>query len=524
MKKGIIGLIVIAMMIAVGLYKYNESAVEKVNPEIVHSDQEHSYVVATSNTYATEIGAQVLENGGNAVDAAIAVSYALGVTMPQACGLGGGGCMVIYDPNEETYKSYNYFPAAPVSYTDKQSAFGVPGFVAGMEMIYQDYGTIELPKLIEYSYQLAKDGFTVDTKLAEYLSRYKDVLSSYSYFFHDGKILKDGDTLYQEDLAEVLKTLQTEGSSSFYIGEIAHQITAQTYLNQTDLSQYTVDQLEPVYGRFYDYDIISAPAPFGGITLIQTMKMLELTDIPHPQNDVMGYLETLNDITAIASNDRISHIADPNYKNVDSQNLTSNDYIKTLLENNDVDYIEEEEGETTTAFSIIDEDGMIVSCTMTIGNYWGSRKIVNGIVLNACLDNFSDTVTSKNAYAPGKKPRSFIAPTIIKKDDYVLSIGTPGGSKIVKILSQVLLDHLLFEEDIQTAINKNRALFTNYNSLVLENNKNRTDFVSISNTDYAVIYKEDDTYFGGVNAAGYIQDIGYFGAIDSRRGGSVAVK
>ena len=525
MKKIIISfLICIVVLSLIFCINYNNYIEEKtINPEIVAS-KEASYSVSTSNYLATEVGKNVLENGGNAVDAAIAISYALGVVQPYGSGIGGGGAMIVYNPSDNSYKFYNYYASAPVSSSYKKSSTGVPGLVAGMQEIHDKYGTMEMSKLIEPSIQYAENGFEVYDELELMISTYSDYLATDNNYIKNGELLKKGDILKQPEIAETLKTIQKEGSDSFYNGSIANEIANNTYLTTNDLASYKVDVQEPVYGDFMGYNVISSQAPFGGVTLIQMLKMFELTNIENPSIDSAKYLSTLSTVSNIAVADRVLTVADTNFEDVDVSLLTSTDYIKQLLKNNNVQYEDDEESETTTAFSVIDSNGMIVSCTNTVGSFWGAHDSVDGIVLNACLNNFSNKSDSINYYKPGKKPRTYICPTILRKDDEVISIGTPGGAKITKILSQILLDHIKFGTDVQTAINKNRAVFLGDNILALEKNKDRENFVDIANSRYSIIYKSSTWFFGAVQIAGYSKDMGYFGATDPRRQGSVLIK
>ena len=505
-------------------YQYKENDKEKIISSGIVVSPDATYSVSTSNYLATEVGKEILEKGGNAVDAAVAISYMLGVVQPYGSGIGGGGAMLVYNPEDDSYKFYNYYSKAPVSYSEKQSSMGVPGLVAGMQTVNEKYGTMEMSELIEPAYQYAKNGFEVYDELDLMISSYKNYLKTNNNYLKNGELLKQGEKLKQPELAETLKVLQTEGSNSFYTGSFAKEIANNTYLNLEDLSSYTVQELEPVHGDFLGYDVCASPAPFGGITLIQMLKMFELTDIESPSVNCNSYLENLNAISNVAVKDRISNIADTNFYNVNSNLLTSTDYIKSLLNQNNISIKNDEEGETTTAFSVIDKNGMIVSCTNTIGTFWGSRQIVGGVIFNACLENFSTNPKSINCYAPGKTPRTYICPTILRNDDSVISIGTPGGAKITKILSQVLLDNIKYGTDIQVAINKNRAVFLNNNQLALEKNNTRENYIGVFDNKYSVSYKTSTWFFGAVQVVGYSKSFGYFGATDPRRQGSILIK
>ena len=206
----------------------------------------NDYVVSTSNETATKIGEEVLAKGGNAVDAAIAVSYALGVAQPYASGIGGGGGMLIYDPSSTDYKFYDYKDAAPVSATTKQSDIAVPGFVLGMEKISNDLGTMDISDLIQYSVDLARDGVEVNSDTVKAINSFASLLQNdEDYVKEDGSLLAAGDKLVQSELANTLKTIQEKGSAGFYSGEIGQNIANAAKMQLSDLSAYKVKEEKP---------------------------------------------------------------------------------------------------------------------------------------------------------------------------------------------------------------------------------------------------------------------------------------
>lgn len=495
----------------------NNQGVENQGP-----DENATYGVSTSNVFATEVGIQILESGGNAVDAAIAISYVLGVVQPDGSGIGGGGGMLIYDPSMDNYDFFNYRDSAPISSSVKLNAIGVPGLVKGMETVHSAYGTLPLADLIQPAIDYAENGFKLYADLAKSISASEDYFLSNNLFTTKGRILKEGELVKQPELAATLRLIQKQGSEVFYEGEIAQQIVNSSTLTFEDLASYEVKRDEPVVGTYEGYTVVSAPAPFSGVTLIQMLKMFEEINIANPATDANKYLDQLNLVTQIAAADRIKNLSDPDFYSVDEQQLVSDSYINHLLSIGSFDFEDDEEHESTTHFVVLDKDGMMVSCTNTLGNFWGSKQNVSGIFLNAALNNFSESNTGINCYEPGKQPRNFTSPTIISKDDMMFGIGTPGGSRILKIMAPILLENLHFGVDLQTAINKARVIFKDPTSLYVEVN-DMDSIVDYQNSSYSLIKQSNPTYFGAVQVIGKSNE-GIYGATDYRRHGSYLIK
>lgn len=514
-----LSIIFVLMISIVGTLYLNKNGLNYKGSSNINS--KYSYSISTSNELATKVGEEVLANGGNAVDAAVAVSYALGVVEPYGSGIGGGGGMLIYNPSSDDFKFYDYKDVAPLSQDTKKSDIGVPGFVAGMEKVWEDYGTMDFETLIQPSIDLARNGFEVDSELESVINVYSATLMNNSAYVKDGEIIKKGDMLVQEDLADTLEYIKTNGAKGFYEDVIANNISEETILTVDDLKSYEVDVMEPVTGEFNGYTIISAPAPFSGTTLIQTMEIIEQLAENKDLDDVNNYLDILNIATNLSTYERIKKLADPEYVNVDCQSMTSEDYIKSLIQMKNVEYKDDEESESTTHFSIVDKDGMVVSSTNTLGHFYGSETLVDGFYLNGTMSNFGKSGINK--YEAGKKPRTFTSPTIIQKDDeFTLAIGTPGGNRIIKVLVPILVDNLYFGKDLQESINKNRVTFYSKDTILAEDDESRESIIDVSYSKYPVIKSSDKLYFGSVQAAGIINGE-YMGASDIRRPGKVSI-
>lgn len=506
-------IVLILILSIVGVLYIKNNGLKFGNSSKVNS--KYSYSISTSSELATQVGSEILANGGNAVDAAIAVSYALGVVEPYGSGIGGGGGMLVYSPSSDEFKFYDYKDVAPLSQSTKQSEIGVPGFVAGMEKVFEDYGTMKFEDLIQPSIDLARNGFKVDESLGKVINVYENTLMQNEAYVKNGQLIQQGDTLVQNELAETLEYIKLNGAKGFYEDVIAKNISEKTILTVDDMSSYEVDVMEPVKGEFNGYEIVSAPAPFSGTTLIQTMEMIEQLAQNQDLNDVSTYLEVLNTATDLSSYERIKKLADPDYVSVNDQSMVSEDYIQSLIKLKSVNYEDDEESESTTHFSIVDKDGMVVSSTNTLGHFYGSETLVNGFYMNGTMNNFAKS--GVNAYAPGKTPRTYTSPTIIKKgDDFVLAIGTPGGNRIVKMLVPILVDKLYFQKDLQESINKNRVIFYAKDTIMSEDIPDRESIIDFANSRYVVIKSKDTLHWGSVEAAG-IENGEYIGASDVRR-------
>lgn len=471
------------------------------------------YSISSSSEYATKAGAEILEAGGNAVDAAIAISYNLAVSEPYASGLGGGGCMVIYDPKTESFMFYNYGAEAPKSGNSRLIL--VPGFVSGMEAIREDYGTMSYETLLQSALD-ACDGVEINAHAAHRIRSSADALSQSSPFYNSNGYLQEGDILVQSELKQTLQRLIDEGPSSFYTGSIAKDIANATALTMSDLAAYKTIKTEAVVGTFQDYTVGAAAAPFSGMTLIQMLKMAEMLEIPDPDEDSKGFLADLLKISQTGQYERANNICDPRFsKNrVDQNSMVTDSYIAKLLDLDVSYFTEEEECEDTTGFTVMDSDGMVVACTNTLSYFFGSKKCVDGFFLNNSGHLFGSGI---NAYQGGKRPRTHISPAILVSDDQVMAVSTPGGNVITKVLANVVLDVCRFGEDPQTAVDKQRVVFLRGTLLYYETGYNTPSLVKAAGQGYSAIPYSNHPYFGSVAMSGYNTKKGYFAADDVRR-------
>jgi gamma-glutamyltranspeptidase/glutathione hydrolase len=453
-------------------------------------------LVISSHALADKVGQDVLDNGGNAVDAAVAVGYALAVVLPAAGNVGGGGFALIKIGDQEV-DAIDFREKAPLTatrdmYLDKDGnvipdastvgykAAGVPGTVAGLNAMLAKYGTKPLSELIAPAIKLAEEGYEINEfasqTMADYSDRFKLFESTKKYFLKpDGSTYKTGEIFVQKDLAEVLKRISEQGDDGFYKGTTAKLINDDMAKNgglitEKDLAAYKVAWRKPVKGNYRGYEIVSmSPPSSGGTHLLQILNVLSNADI-----GAMGFAssETLH-LTAEAMRfayaDRSEYMGDPDFVEVPVDKLTSLDYAKSIYDkikasgkaipSSEVKpgLTEIKEGTSTTHYSIVDKNGNAVSVTYTINDWYGSGAAVDGagFLLNNEMDDFAAKAGVPNIYglvgsdansiAPEKRPLSSMSPSLVLKDGKVfMVVGSPGGSRIITTTLQVIsnvIDH-----------------------------------------------------------------------------------
>lgn len=494
------------------------------------------YGIAVDNPKALEVGLDILKKGGNAVDAAIAVAYVLGVVEPYGSGIGGGGIMLVHPQNEKEPIVYDYRETAP-SELKKGRTVGIPGFVRGMEEIHQDFGTMDLEKLIEPSIELAEEGFEVSRTLHNRLSyaSYRLPVGKLPHFFPGGKAILAGKEIKQEELAKTLRKIQEKGSDVFYKGEIGEQIDINNQgIRLEDLGDYKTRKTKAISTNFQGYKLHVPPPPSGGVMLIQSLLMADYLDVGKLNNDSSDYVQLMGEINRISNKERHQYVGDPEFEDIPTEKLISEEHIAELAANvtlegfseehtTESDTIEDEfEEGSTTHFVVIDKNGMMVSATNTLSNFFGSGYYVAGFFLNNQLDNFSTTSRSPNRIEPGKRPFSHIAPTILAIGDKpVIGIGSSGGSRIVTVLSQVLSKSIMLEQSLETAVKGNRFYMNVSDNLVaLESTTSKNIDEELSNRGYRIDRSLAPIYFGGVEALMIDYTEGHiYGASDPRRDG-----
>lgn len=517
LKNSIIILVLVCLCLSgIGIKQYLKFYEE--SDITLSSLSKNKYSVSSSSDEASKAAVDILENGGNAVDAAIALAYTLAVVEPYGSGLGGGGCMVVYDPESKDYHFYNYASEAPES--GKSRTILVPGFVSGMETILNDLGTKSLDELLQTAIEYC-DGFVIDDVLENRINKASGILGEQSIFFANGEWLGEGDTIKQPELKETLQLIVEEGAKAFYEGTIGKQIAENTPLTMKDLTVYETIHTKALVSNYLDYEIVSAPAPFSGATLIQMLKAMEFLGIENVSNG-NDYLDILQEATIISHAQRTKNTYDLRFSNkeINEQEYISDDYIANLLDMNLSDIDIEEESEDTTAFTIVDKNGMIVTCTNTLSGFFGVKSSVAGIFMNSTGINFG---TGVNAYEAGKRPRTHIAPTILQSEDEVIAVASPGGSRIIKVLVPTLVDICKFKEDPQKAVDKRRVVFKSKNIINYEIGYDTDLIVDVKESSYSAIPVKSRFTFGNISISGFFGN-DYYSVSDFRRNGKAYVK
>lgn len=466
-------------------------------------------MVASENSYATMAGLEVLKEGGNAVDAAVTVGFTLAVTFPRAGNLGGGGFMLVYLADKNEVVSIDYREKAPLQATremfldeegnvDKEKsrnsilAAGVPGTVAGLTMALEKYGTITLQRALQPAIELAQNGFPVDYELVKSLNQAKKLMqdspSSMEIFYKEnGESYKQGEQLIQKDLASSLKQIATNGPQAFYDGDIARKISSFMkkdggLITSEDLKNYRAVTRKPVEGEYRGYKIYSMPPPSsGGVHLIQMLNVLEYFPLSSFGHNTAQTIHILAEAMKRAYADRSKHLGDPDFSPVPIAGLTSKKYAKSIKDKIQINRatpsdeilpgnLIEDEGMNTTHFSVVDKDGNAVSNTYTLNFSYGSKITVpgTGILLNNEMDDFSSKPGVPNAYGliggelnaiePEKRMLSSMSPAIIIKDGKpFLVTGSPGGSRIITTVLQIILNVIDFNMNISEATNAVRV-------------------------------------------------------------------
>lgn len=514
-------------------------------------------MVASAHPLASGAGLEILKKGGNAVDAAVATAFALAVVEPNASGLGGGGFMVI-KMNSQQAVTIDYRESAPAAATAKlyyqsensfsdfthrgAKSIGVPGVVAGLALAVEKYGTMKLDQVLEPAIRLATEGFIVTENFAAMILQNYDLIfknpATAAIYLKDGLPLEQGALIKNPDLAETFRLLAIRGCKAFYRGELAQAIARQIHtedgvITTADLRNYNALIKQPVSGTYRGFEIYSSAPPSGGGThLIELLNILEGFDLKSMQHNSAEYIHILAEAMKMVFADKNENMADPSFYDVPVEKLTDKKYARRLQQRIDrrkacFDYkpacFLDSESSSTTHLSVVDGKHNVVALTQSINLWFGSGITVEGtgIILNNHLGDFSSESGLPNSISPNKRPVSSIAPTIILKDSKpLLTIGTPGGSRIISALAQIIINIVDFEMGIDEAIEAPR-IHDYKKTLKLEGRISRDVSVKLEQLGHKVAIHDDfDNYFGG--AQGILIDYEnkkMYGGADSRRDG-----
>ncbi|GAB5379033.1 MAG: gamma-glutamyltransferase [Aliiglaciecola sp.] len=492
------------------------------------------YMVVAANPYASWAGKNILKNGGNAIDAAIAVQAMLTLVEPQSSGIGGGNFILYWDNKAKKLFAYDGRETAPSkvnAYLFMQDgkpmkwrdavvggrSVGVPGALKALQKAHSEFGSMEWETLFSDAISTAEEGFTVSPRLERLLALkfhpgLQDFLSSKAYFYPNGKELTQGTNKKNTKLARVLRNIAQQGADYFYQGELAEKIakTAQLatinpgLLTKEDIQNYSAKKRDAVCGYYRTYRICGMPPPSsGGISVLQILKMLEGFDLAKMGPNSVPAMHLFTQSSKLAYADRKMYIADSDFSQLPFAALISQSYLSRRADSIDLKkdmsfarpgdpYITASLGQdtsfelpNTSHVSIIDKHGNAVAMTSSIEFAFGSGLMVEGFLLNNQLTDFSlhpspNNRPALNRVEPNKRPKSAMSPTMVfdQNDQLVLVLGSPGGSRIVSYVAQTIIGVLDWGLDIQQAINLPKVT-------------NRNDYTALEKGTLAETWKSD---------------------------------
>ncbi len=526
-------------------------------------------MATTANPLATETAMEMLRRGGNAVDAAVAAAFTLGVVEPDASGPGGGGGMVIFLATERKGYYINYYQQASekvkeVAYdprTDSRTAKAIliPGTVAGLTLALEKFGTLPLATVIAPAIRYADEGFPIDEILSQIILDNVELLqkdsATASIYLRDGFPLVQGDTLRQPELAMTLRWIAAEGRDGFYDGAVAERIVREVVrgggmITRDDLRNYQARMVEPVRGTYRGYEILSANAPQSGASVIETLNILE-NDNLHALGyyaDSVGSMHLIAEALRRAYADRTAYVGDPTFDRVPLEELTSKQFARLRFQNIRRDAVvpaeyrktqpgsirgygedakgdvpdQAKEGGHTTHLSVMDKQGNAVSLTQTLGSFFGSGVTIAGVMMNQSMVNFSRRGVV-NKVEPNKQPRSSISPTILLGDGKpFMVVGSPGATRILSTVVELILNVVDYGKSAEEANDAPRFLCQkNDDFLSLESRIAPSVQEGLRAKGHTLkVYGDYDLFFGGAQLIVVDQRTRtYHGSADPRRGG-----
>ena len=459
--------------------------------------------VSSGSVYASQAGLEILQAGGNAVDAAVATAFAVGVCEPNLSGIGGCGMMNIYLADNHEYEILEYMETVPVAVepgwynpeTDSATAknAAVPGQVAGLLTALEKYGTMTPEEVMAPAIKLAREGFPIEERLANAIMDSFDMISANeeaaAIYTNDGLPYATGDLFKNEPLADTLEAIAKGGIEEFYTGELAQKMVDGLQANGSlmameDLATYTVAEREPIRTEYYGYEVVTVPPPSnGGDWLQEMLNIMEEKDISQYDPSTLEYQYIFNEACRIGLVDSYTYIGDPAFYDLPVEEMISDEFAAeraALIDMDNMQAMESvplsdlpvtkleptaEESQHTTHIAVIDQYGNIVSTTNTLGNGWGCKFMAPGLgfFYNSHIGNLDhENPDSPDYVMPGKRVRSTISPSLVLQDgNPIMAVGSPGSLAIPPAVATIINNVLLYGMNVQQAINEPRAMAIN---------------------------------------------------------------
>lgn len=544
-----------------------------VNAQLPEEVRSKNGMVASAHPLASEAGLQILKAGGNAVDAAVATAFAIGVVEFNASGLGGEGMFVLYEPGTDTSAVIDYRSTAPKLAAETLAGKGmpstgwgsvaVPGLVAGLTSALAQHGTMTLAEVLQPAIRLAEDGFAIPQETATMIEdNYEKILKDpglSEVFLDNGLPPVAGWFLKNPGLAASLKKIAAGGPDAFYKGDIAKAIDAYSrakggYIRAEDLEAYKAINRTPALGTYRGFEVISAPPPVGGGVLVEILNIIENFELAAEGGPSARSAHIISEAVKRGFWDYRSYVHDPAFAYLPLNELLSDEYAAKRAAEIDVtimtpfDAPEMKAGEfkqnsasvvdnvhalspSTTHISVVDKDRNMVAITQTISSFFGAGIMVpgTGVILNNEVYNFSRDLKLANSIAAGKRMRTSISPTILLKDGQpYLTIGTPGSTRIIPSMAQLITNIVDFGMGVQDAINAPRFFVREgSDNFEYESDYNPEIIEGLKKMGYPIgdksIRPVHDLYFGGAQGVAVDFETGELvGAADPRRAGAVS--
>ncbi len=523
-------------------------------------------VVAAAKPEASQVGIEILKQGGNAVDAAVATGFALGVLEPNASGIGGGGFMILKLADMKEAVVIDFRPTAPASAkpdmypldargrpvgnasVEGGLASAVPGEVKGLLFALENYGSKKLSRaqIIQPAIDWAERGVPVTVNLAQILKdnfgKLRKFENGLEIYAKDGFPYEIGDKIVNKDLAGTLRLIQKQGADAIYKGEIAGKIVAEVrkrggIITLDDLANYTVKVRKPLVSTYRGYTVMTAPPPAGGMHVLQLLNIMENHDLAKLGEQSTAATHLWSEACKLVFADRAKYAADPDFVKVPYMGISSKAYAKELSAQISPDKVMASaspgdpfkyESGSTTHFSVMDKSGNMVAVTKTINMFFASGVVVSGtgIIMGDDMDDFDVKPGSANSIEPGKRMLSSMSPTLIldSQGRSFMALGSPGATRIIPTVAQVISNVIDYGMPIQLAISAPRLFQSRSGNLSMEGRYSINGYNGAKALGHEVTVSGDyDSSFGGVHAVLYDHAAKIlYGGADPRRDGKAA--